>query len=108
MGQLPLRVRQLPAEGDPPSVLAHHFKSFTPSGSPVPYGGKPAFRTGLTCTHNGFAPFGDSRGVSHRAFPKGSKVSFSPWETLSPAGTLRERERQCYWSALIKDTGLTQ
>jgi hypothetical protein len=63
MGQLPLRVRQLPAEGDPPkpfgqaapTVLAHHLKSFTPSGSPVPYGGKPAFRTGLTCTHNGFA-----------------------------------------------------
>ncbi|MBW4503799.1 MAG: hypothetical protein KME57_30630 [Scytonema hyalinum WJT4-NPBG1] len=42
-------------EGDPPSVLAHHLKSFTPTGEPVPYGGKPAFRTGLTCTHNGFA-----------------------------------------------------
>ena len=35
MGQLPLRVRQLPAEGDPPSVLAHHLKLFTPSGIPA-------------------------------------------------------------------------
>jgi hypothetical protein len=39
----PLRVRQMPAEGDPPAAGCRHLlQDWLPPGSPVAYGGKPA------------------------------------------------------------------